>query len=414
VRDHDPIEVPTDGEHGVALIVAVMVLTAMIGVTLFLCSITATNRRMGSDDVTKSKALHYAEAGVCEALNRIENGEGPDPYGANAASQVVQVLLATSVGAAGADTTLLATGQPSGDWITYSTATSGLSALTIEFKTNAARTMVLRYDKTLTPPVQTYSGDPIYRITSTGTLGAVRRTIVTEVCYPLPALDVRAGFIAGDDADFGGNCIVCGHNHRADTPTDQGSGGRAGVGGCAENPSGDPPAWEWPTGSVPGIWSTGTAGTSGSGQAFGTPATSGNNVGFYAGPWEILGMTKAEFFTWVGPRISSMPANPNGVYYLDNDGTKQNASGNWDLNSGAGVLYVDGDLDIKANWRGLIYAEGKIKITGTPWVLGGIVCKGSSHIDGNGTVLYSKDAIEEYIGIPMTGRRRVTVSWKEI
>ena len=160
---------PTNsGERGAALVLAIFVLTTLAFMALFLSSTASVNRRLAGDELSKAKALRYAEAGVAEALARIQAGQGPDANAVNAARKVVQILNASSGGNAGADTTLLATGQPSGQWLTYSTSTKGGKALTIEFRTDAARTVIYKYDRTLNPPVQTASGQPILRITSTG------------------------------------------------------------------------------------------------------------------------------------------------------------------------------------------------------------------------------------------------------
>src|SRR5262249_29555619 len=67
-------------ERGSALVLALVVLTTLIMVAMYLASQAAINRRMSSDAAVESKALRYAEAGVAEALARIQRGEGPDPY----------------------------------------------------------------------------------------------------------------------------------------------------------------------------------------------------------------------------------------------------------------------------------------------------------------------------------------------
>ena len=47
-------------------------------------------------------------------------------------------------------------------WLSYSTATRGPEALTVTYKTNAARTQIYAYDGTKNPAIQTASGAPIY------------------------------------------------------------------------------------------------------------------------------------------------------------------------------------------------------------------------------------------------------------
>lgn len=405
------------GERGVALIMALLVLAALAVIAISLGSSTVMNRRMASDDVTSSKARLYAESGVYEACNRIANGLGPDPNAVNAALKVVQILNTTTPGSAGSDTTLLATGQPSGQWLNYGAATKGAGALTIEFRTDPARTMIYRYDKTQNPPIQTSTGAPIYRITSTGTDVNAKRTIVAEVTAVAPmSINVLGALCAGQGVTFGGNAIVCGFSHLAAAPSGTGSVGRTGSGGCNEDPAATPPKWEWSTGAATGIWSAGTVNYSGSAQAFGTPASSDNSSPFPAGPWTVLGMTQSQFYAWAGSPTNSMPGTPSGITYLDNDGTKQNAAGSWSINDGTGFLYADGDLTVQKNWRGLIYVEGDLKMNSTGWVLGAIVCKGAGTIKVNGgaTILYSPDAIQQYVsGTASAGGKPTVLSWKE-
>ncbi len=404
-------------ERGAALLLALVVLTTMAFMAMFLGATAAMNRRMAGDDATKAKALRNAESGVAEALARVQAGLGPDPSVANAPRKVVQILLVNSGGTAGVDTTLLATGQPSGQWLPYSTASKGGNALTIEFRTDAGKTKLYRYDKTQNPPVQSNTGDPVYRVTSTGTAGNISRTIVAEVSWSPAAspYDVRGAVCAGQDVKFLGNAIACGYNHRADTPAGTGSSGRLGLGGCYENPLATPPKWEYPTGTTAGIWSTGNAAGGGVANSFGSPAGSSYNSTFYAGPWEVLGMTQSQFYTWVGTAKSSMPATPSGITYLDNDSTKQNATGSWSNNAGTGFLYCDGDLTLQSNWRGLVYVEGDLKLNGNTWILGGVICKGRSQIKFNGgaTVLYSADAIQTYVAASSGNGKPKVVSWKE-
>ena len=175
-----------------------------------------------------------------------------------------------------------------------------------------------------------------------------------------------------------------------------------------------PPKWEIGSNTVPGIWSGGDASPTGAANAFGAPAISNYNSPFYAGPWEPLGMTQAQFWSWVGSPFATLPGSPNGTYYLDNDATKQNGSGAWSLTAGSGFIYADGDLTLQDNWRGLIYIEGDMKLNGNAWVLGAVICKGINNVDFNGgaTILYSYDAIVQSLK-NVNWRKPAVLSWKE-
>lgn len=402
-------------ERGVALLLAIIVLSTLAMIALFLGSMTAVDRRMAGDEVTQAKALHFAEAGVAEALTRISNTEGPKPTVPNAANKVVQILLANSVGTAGPDTTLLATSQPAGQWLPYSSANRGPGALTIEFVTNAARTRICRYDKTLNPPIQVYTGMAVFKITSTGTVGSVSRTIVTQVVRIPRDISPSGALVSRQPITLTGTSMACGFNHRIDTPAGAGFNGRTGGGGCNENPGANPPQWEVSTSGIPGVWSTGPVSLGGSATSYGLPAISPNNLGFNTGPWDLVNMNSASFWTWLGAPQFAMPATPSGITYLDNDGVTLNGSGSWSLNDGSGILIADGNLDLQGSWRGIIYAQGNVRLTGSAWVLGAIVSNQNSllKVTGDATVLFSKDAIAEYVGTLVKGGSFLTLSWVE-
>ena len=419
---NDPPANIRTSNRGSALLMALIVLAAMGMLAMFLVSSTAINRRMASDDVTKSKALRYAEAGVYEALNRIQNGLGPDPTAVNAAQKVVQILLNSSPGTAGADTTLLATGQPTGQWMNYSTSSRGANALTIEFLTNPARTQVYKYDMTKTPPIQTSSGGAIYQITSVGRIGAVsRRLVVQAITYPPIYPGLRGAVVSGSDIKYTGGGVTCGFNHRAVTPDHKGIPGRLVPGGCFEDVAAK--QWEAGYGDMPGDMVYGTFSFSGANQHYGVPAgVSDGNVGFYGGPWDVFGMSQAAFLAWVGPCVAA-PAVPTGVYYVDNDGIPGNRSNpTVSYNAptvGWGLLYVDGELKLTNDFhfRGLVYCEGKLTATNQAWIIGSVVARGPASgrndITGPNVFLYSTETVAAIPGAPAAGKVS-TISWKEV
>ena len=104
--------------------------------------------------------------------------------------------------------------------------------------------------------------------------------------------------------------------------------------------------------------------------------------------------------------------------YLDNNATMGDQSGAFSYNggSGEGLLYCDGDLTLNGNFqfRGLVYVEGNLSINSWSWILGGLVVRGKTtlNLHSNGTVLYSKDAINQYIG--QYSGSFVTLSWHEV
>jgi Tfp pilus assembly protein PilX len=399
-----------------ALVIALLALTVLSMLGLVLMMSVNTDTRLTSQNLVSANALNVAEAGIAEATSRISSGEinfGTNPRG----TAVIFNANAGSVPVVGVDSTALATAQPAGAWLAYSTPNKGPNMLAVSFKTDAARTVIYRYDATKNPPIQTLSGMPIYQITSTGTVGNSVRRVITEVCQQQINLNMKGALVAGIDIDkFNGNAFSCGYNHRADTPIGTGSSGRTGIGGCDENAAIN--HWEVGSGDLAGLWSTGVIKSGGAASDAGTPAESPGQVGFYAGPWEALGMSQAAFFQWIGSPQSSVPGSLDGVIYLDNNGTTQDDSWSGSVGglTGSGMLYVDGDLTMNAgfNYRGLIYVEGDIKLNGQAWVLGGLIVKGATKIQINGgaTVLYSSDSIQQ--NIAKAKGQFVTLSWREL
>src|SRR5439155_15733791 len=130
------------------------------------------------------------------------------------------------------------------------------------------------------------------------------------------------------------------------------------------------------------------------------PALMGGQAGFYAGPWEALGLSQADFWAMVGAPVTN-PANWKGVYNIDNNNITQDGSADLKIQSatGEGLLYVDGNLHVNANFHyvGLIYVEGDFDINRSAWILGGVICHGKTTITANGAmpIRYSADAINQ-------------------
>ena len=392
-------------ERGIALVMAMLVLLVLSLLATVLIMNVTTETKVVGHQVRSVSALNTAEAGIEEAIARIRIGDIPDNNDPNMVALIFNAPSG-SVPAVGTDTTALATAQPAGAWLDYSSATGRSDVLMVQYKTDSARTVIYKYDDTASPSIQTATGNPIFEIVSTGKAGNDRKTIYAEVMRTPFNINVRAALAAEQGIDFQGNSHTCGYNHRVDTPSY-----------TRDRPPCD--AWEIGTAHLPGGWSEGSITNSGSALQYGSPsATVDNQTGFYSGPWESLNMTQSEFYSWIGPAQPSEPGTPEGIFYLDNDGTYQNQSGSFAFHGGdgEGFLYVDGDLTINGNftWRGLIYAEGNTMINGNLWVLGGIIVKGQTaikHATGDASILYSDDAIKQ--ALSKYGGSFENLSWKE-
>jgi Tfp pilus assembly protein PilX len=400
-------------ERGIALVMAMLILMVMSLLALVLMAGASLNRGLAGNDQRMRESLNLAEAGVGEALARIKNQE--TLMSANDPNDVCQVFntLPGSVPALGADSIGLATGQPIGAYLDYTTAERSPDALTIAWKKNAAGA-VMRYDPTLNPKIQAGpTGSPIYVITATGRVNNARRTVVTEVIAKPYQVNAKGALVADIPIGALGTAAVCGYDHSMDTPYDDGVNGRGMMPGgplfCIDNENGGT--------DVPGLWSTSTVDPGGAAKVNGNPATSPAQPDFYAGPWDVFNMSQSEFWSFMGAPIPfAGKTDWNGVFRVDSDGVS-NVSEDMALHSvnGEGFLYVDGHLNINAgfHYKGLIYVEGDLRINGTCWVLGSIVVNGQTQVSatGNMTLLFSRDAIEQML--TKYGGQFVTLSWRE-
>lgn len=400
----------TRDERGIALVVAMLVLLVLTLLGVVLMASTVVNRKVAGHDLRASTALNVAEAGIAEAMGQLRSNSALLNTANPRATAQVFLANAGSVPVLGADSVGVATGQPAGAWLKYSTPGRSADALTIRFKTNPARTQIYRYDGTRNPAVNLVSGLPVYQIQSTGVVGTARRTVISDVIQKPFVANAKAALTANQDIRFIGNAVVCGYNHSGSTPHPAGENGRTGANPCQPH--------ETSTADLPGSWSTGTTTNGGAATRTGNPAYVDAQAGFYAGPWEALGMSQADYQAWIGPPSGSVPGNLNGLLYLDNNSTVSDQSGSFGIHGGTGegLLYVDGDLTLNASfvYRGLVYVEGDLKMNGQAWILGGVIVKGKSRVTQNGgsTILYSGEAITR--ALSQYGGQFVTLSWREL
>ncbi len=397
-------------QEGMALVLAIMVLLVLTVIGAALMANVNTETKIAGLKVRDTQALTIAEAGIQEAMLRIKNGDVPDNLNPRNVTMIFN-QAAGSIPAVGVDTTALATLQPAGAYLGYSTATKNQNTLSMRYKTKMG--VIQRYDDTANPKINTATGNPIWVVTSTGTAGGSARTVYAEVCRTKFNILAKGAVVANVAISFKGNIKVCGHDHRADTPTNVGP------------PSCDAGIGNWWAGTVhgtcmPGAWSTNTATTQGSPTVQGEPAAMQTyQTGFYSGPWDVLTMAQSDFWPWVGTPLSVEPSPPVGIYYLDNDNVRQNKSGDFSYNGGdgEGFLYVDGNLRLNGSftYRGMIYCEGDLFINGNCWILGGIVVNGKTTVkiaNGSAIILYSGDSIQQKIS--KYGGNLRTIAWREL
>jgi Tfp pilus assembly protein PilX len=392
------IRLPRD-ERGMALAIALLVLLVLSLLATVLMLSVNVETKLTSHGLRQTDALNVAEAGIGEVQGRLAAGDIELGGDAHAVAQIFNVA-AGSVPVLGTDTTALATAQPAGAWLPYSTAARGPNVLTVEYKTDNARTAVYKYDASWNPAVQTLSGSPIYVITSTGVVGGDVRRVRAEVYATPVEANTYGAMVANVGVQLKGTIEVCGKNHSSSMPT----------GSTNHVP------YETGAGDLAGVWSTGAVTQQGNPDVYGSPDVAQNQVGpysgpngFYAGPWDVFGMSQAQFFSWIGSPVAQ-PNPPLGLVYIDGNAAYHGGDG-------TGILYVDGDLTVNGNftYRGLIYVTGDLQINGGAWVLGGIIVEGKTTIklaNGTADVYYSSDMISEAASEASGNFTRL--SWREL
>ncbi len=397
-------------EHGGGLLMALLVVVALAAIAAGIISAVSTDRRLASYNTLRGQALNVAEAGVAEAIERIRMGDVPDNRNAHMVSQVF-LTSPGSVPSVGTDTTAMATDQPSGSWLSYSSDTQGPDVLTIQYMTNAARTGIYYYDSNKSPAIQGKTGNPVFQIHSVSHMGVSRRQVDASIALLNVTPNLKAAYTANNDVKFDAADDAIGFDYSVDTPSGTGSDGKRVA------------AYETGSGNVPGVWTTKKLTLANGSVSIGNPNSSQNQTGFYNGPWEVLNMQQAQFYNWLGSPSTKVQDNsplPSGITYLSQPHDKpQKGKHNYKLKGGNadGMLYVNGNLEIDGDFtfRGLIYVEGDVQFKGNGWVIGGVVVhdkdsfKKSHHEQL--TVLKSDGTVSQFIN--GHDSPYVTLGWRE-
>jgi hypothetical protein len=294
-----------------------------------------------------------------------------------------------------------------GDVIPYSQTSGTDDVISVEHKwddvngdgVRDAGEIVL-YDPAQVPPENLTVGNPVDIITVTGRAGAgTKRVLQAEVTRLRLVAKTLGAFYTDKSVTVSGNSHFCGWNHDATIPA-----------GTVQNACF---GYHGTEGHLPGVTTTGDVVTQkGSTDLDGSPNSTDNDP---ANPWytlsEVLGLTAGETAEILANADNTSIVTPlDGVTYIQ---------GNATINSnmiGHGLLYVTGDLTINGGFKywGLIYIEGDAKVTGTPWIVGSLICKQSADFNfsaGNCGIFYSQDVITQYVGTVMP---MVTLSWRDL
>ena len=419
---HDMIRKNLGGESGNILVVTILILFAISVIGATMAMVSSMDLKIAGNQRSTTRALPVAEAGLNEAIHRLSL---PNPTNATVAGWTGNVAIGdseplkpdwtariylTSPGAApSGGTNVYTTGtiqDPSQPYLQYSATNGTDRVLSIQHKWRdldadnvREANEIVRYDPLQIPPENTTSGFPVEVVTVTGRASNAERVIQTEITKRTLLARTLAALYCDKAVRLTGNCAFCGYNHDIDTPP-------------GTKPNACVP-FHLSSAHLPGVTTTGdnvqvagSAGVAGNPQPIDKSATN---------PWyslaDVLGLTQAEVNSMLAQADQTSIVNPmNGVTYIN---------GNAKINSnltGNGLLYVTGNLSGNGGFqfKGLIYVEGDVKLTGTPWILGSLVVKGTSNFNfsaGNAGVLYSKDALTQYLSQALPC---IVLSWREM
>lgn len=410
-------------ENGSILVVTLLILFAVVVIGSTLAMVSSMDLKIAGNQRVTAQALPVAEAGLNEVVHRlaIRNptimtvggwtgnvaiGDNT-PYDPN---WEVRLYLTSPGSAPSGSGSIVTTGtiqDPSQSYLQYSAANGTDGLLTIRHKWedrdgDGTRDPdeIVRYDPAVVPPENFATGFPVEIVTVTGRRAMGERSIQAEVTKRTLLARTLGAIYTDHAVEITGNPSICGYNHNVNTA----------VGTTPNACFGDHLA----TGNLPGITTTGDD-VSISGAAadvVGDPAPTDSAS---TNPWytlaEVLGISQGEVDQVLANADYTSITNPfHGITYIDGDAT---------INSnyvGSGLLYVTGDLKASGTFifKGLIYVEGDLQFVGTPWILGTMIVKGMADYTfsaGNAAILYSKDAIQQFVGQAMPA---IVLSWREL
>jgi Tfp pilus assembly protein PilX len=409
-----------NNERGNILVIALLLVFATCIIGGAVAMMSSTDLKISGNQEKGTQAQFVAEAGLAEAMHRLSLAYptnvtiGGQPKNISIADappidptyKAYIQLKALGVNPTFAGNTMTAgTLQDlNGDVMDYSEASGTTDVLMVQHKWrdvngNGARDAgeVVLYDTNKTPPENLVTGNPIDVITVTGREGTGKRTIEAEVTHMRLKFKTNGALYTDKATTVSGSSVFCGYNHNVAMPE-----------GVVLNACF---AYHLGTGHLAGVATTGdVVDQKGANKTDGSPPTNTDVANLWYTLPEALGITQNECNDLLANADHTSISNTlDGVTYINGD-----AHINAQV-TGHGLIYVNGDLTINGGFSfwGMIYVEGDCKITGNPWIMGTVMVKGTSDFQfsaGNCGILYSEDAIQQYVGglMPMQ-----VLAWRE-
>lgn len=413
-----------NNEKGIALVLALMVLAAvtMMGIAAILTS--TLDMQIASNERTGIQAQYAAEAGLAETIARLNLGTGEAGYmGTPTTPAPWPAIWANNPHATYKDWGKGFKGE------IKSTDNKVLFNYTVAVRLKEHKNggnWVAFYNRTsdFTKSPYITGGSPVYYVESTGSSGNYRSKVVLEVTKDIYDYKVNGGFTSNGSITLKGSALVDGTQH-----TETGAPG----GSCSFSNL---------TGNKPGIYTEGTTVTNVGNKSTVTPAAVTGQTYAPQAPWDVLGLTKAQFdsiFTnvqsygytgarsgelYIGGTSTFNPGTYNptslagsGILVIHNPAfvPGECVSGNWNVTTPSTDPCYTGKAPAKLDantgtFKGMVIAD-QVWLRGNVIIIGAVISLTSIETEatgaGNPEVLYSCEAIEKYAG----GKVKRKLSW---
>ncbi len=398
-------------EAGNAMVVALLVLMLFTAAGVTFVAVTKSEKQIAGNQLSSSQAMYAAEAGLSEAIGRMNNPNDPDYIGTPTPSPGWGRYLVSEKDVSKVDPNWAVTEKDGldndGDAVADNADERYPEELSqapirdknvqypyvrVTYKTQGTD-LVLFGDhdaNSLTPPAENIKfGAPVLELEARGDRGNASKTI-EAVAYRYPLLDVNSAIWAGGSLKMNGNAfLIDGNDHEPTAPFDTIPGASPVPGIMTEGPTSDA---ELSLGQEDNV-----LGAGGEGSVTQSPITYDFD-GLWATIAPIADVTLAggTSLTSASPAIGTM-ADPKITAVNGN----LKVQGTW---TGAGILIVNGNLDIGGgcSFAGIVLVLGDVKCAGggpadVARIVGGLIYQGTV-IDDNSyggacRVFYSSAAV---------------------
>ena len=398
-------------DSGNAMVVALLVLMLFTAAGVTFIAVTKSEKQIAGNQMSSSQAMYAAEAGLSEALARMNNPSDPAYIGTATPTPGWGRYVVEAAGASASDPDrplAAADGldnngdglvdEPGEQYPEVTSAQAGMSDkigypyVRVRYKTQGSN-VVLFGDadhNPLTPLTENLAvGAPVLELVAHGTRGTANKT-VEAVAYRYPILDVNSAVWAGGELKMNGNAfLIDGHDHDASAPFDTIAGASPVAGVMTKGAVTDAPIIAGQADNV--------LGTGGNGSIVQSPMTYDfDGIWSTVAPIADVTIPGGTTLTAASPSAGTL-ANPKITVVNGN----LSISGTW---SGAGILVVNGNLNMTGGceFDGIVVALGDVKLAGggpadVARIVGGLIYQGTiidnSSYGGACRVYYSSAAV---------------------